>query len=97
MTAERVPLEVQKEKKTVEPRSREQSRANSELFFELGSALSLQCLCKIPSSELTYFGFKVLIAERVPSEARKKKPVEPRSREQSRANSELSFDLGSKL
>ena len=58
-------------KKSAEPRSRK-SRANSELFFKLGLALSLQWLCKMPSSELTYFGLKVLIAECVSLEARKK-------------------------
>ena len=66
------PSQGEPEKKSVEPCSREQSRANSELFFELGSTLSLQWLFKIPSSELTYFGLKVLIAERVSLEARKK-------------------------
>ena len=43
------------------------------------------------------FKFKVLIAERLPMETEKKKSVEPRSREQSTAYSELSFELGSRL
>ena len=48
-------------------------------------------------SQLTSFEVKVLIAERFRLEWQEKKSVEPRSREQSRANSELSFELGSKL
>ena len=40
--AERVTLESQKKKKSVQPRSREQSTAYSEVSFELGSSLSLQ-------------------------------------------------------
>ena len=91
------PLEGEAEKKSVETRSREQCRANSELSFEMGSTLSLQWLCKIPFSQLTSFEVKVLIAERFHLERQEKKSVEPRSREQSRANSELSFELGSKL
>ena len=42
-------MESQK-KKSVEPRSREQSTAYSELSFELGSRLSLWWLCKLPLS-----------------------------------------------
>ena len=61
------------ETKIVEPRSREQSRANSELSFRLGSPLSLQWFCEIPFSEPTSFKLKVLLAERVPLESQKKK------------------------
>ena len=46
---------------------------------------------------LTSFNFKVVIAERITMESQKKKSGEPRSREQSKAYSELSFELGSKL
>ena len=67
------PWRSRKKKKSVEPRSREQSRANSELSFELGLTLSLQWFCKIPFSEPTYFELKVLIAELVPLESQKKK------------------------
>ena len=38
----RTPSHGKPEKKTVEPRSREQSTAYSELSFELGSKLSVQ-------------------------------------------------------
>ena len=71
LIAGRFPLERQK--KTVEPRSREQCRTNSELSFGLGSTLSLQWLCKIPFSQLTSFQLTVLIAGRFPLERQKKK------------------------
>ena len=48
------PLETHK-KNTVEPSSRGQCWANADLFFEMGSTLSLQWLCKIPFSQLTSF------------------------------------------
>ena len=71
LIAGRVPLKRQ-EKKSVQPHSREQCRANSELSFELSLKLSLQWLCKIPFSEITYFELKVLIAGCVPLERQKK-------------------------
>ena len=61
-------LEQPENKKTVQ--SRGQSRAYSELSFKLGSTLSY---------ELAYFELKVLVAERVPWKAEKKKTVERRS------------------
>ena len=48
------PLETHK-KNTVEPSSRGQCWANADLFFEMGSTLSLQWLCKIPFSQLASF------------------------------------------
>ena len=51
----------------------------------------------IPFTVLTSFNLKVVIAERVTLESQKKKSVEPRSREQSTAYSEISFELGSRL
>ena len=59
------------ENKSVERRSKEQSRAYSELAFELGLTLSVQLFSKIPFSEPTYFELKVLIAERIPLESQK--------------------------
>ena len=85
--------------KSVEPCSREQSGANSELSFELGLklSLSLQWFCKILFSEPTYFELKVFDSWTCSSRKPEKKYFEPHNREQCRAFSEFSFELDSIL
>ena len=58
-------VRVKSQKKSVEPHSREQSRAYSKLSFKLGSILSLQWSYTIAFSELAHLILKVLIAEHV--------------------------------
>ena len=85
---------------SIEHRSWGQSRAYTDLSFELGSTLPLQWLCKMAFLEPTYFELEVWIDDRVPEEPEKrrnKKSVERRSMEQSIAYSELLFKLGSTL
>ena len=67
------PLGDAEKKKTVEPSSWWQCRANAELSFEMGSTLSLQWLCKIPFSQLTSFQLRDLMTGVFPLETQKKK------------------------